>query len=268
MLPRKRWSHLSCPNCGITTFFLCIQFSILLAGVLHTETVAGDLSPDLKEKAKYLVEKLRSDNETEDIPPPPAERYKKPEIDTAALLKELGEDILPKYMSISNPNITQRTPSVEHKIRQKSGPRHKTLKDLLGGRVDDLPKNNPEFRRLLKKFLRNHSQCKVSRYWADMGDRYFPRYVRKGYCAHTNSSCSIPPGLTCLPEKRKELKLMYWACHISRFSKRTRVGSDEGDDDFDMENMRCRWRKVVYSVLDECTCRCKPSSSESVDLDE
>lgn len=66
------------------------------------------MSPDLKEKAKYLIDKLRSDNETEDIPPPPAERYKKPEINIEALRRELGEEILPKYMSITNPNVTQR----------------------------------------------------------------------------------------------------------------------------------------------------------------
>lgn len=58
---------------------------------------------------------------------------------------------------------------------------------------------------------------------------------------------------------------MYWACHISYFAKRTRIGSEEEADELDLEKMMCRWRKVVYSVLDECSCRCRPPESVSGD---
>ena len=81
---------------------------MFLAGILQSGAVAESISPELSEKAKYFIARLNSDNETEDIPPPPAERYKKPEVDTEALLRELGEEINPKYTSILNPNVTQR----------------------------------------------------------------------------------------------------------------------------------------------------------------
>ncbi|XP_022653611.1 noggin-like isoform X1 [Varroa destructor] len=244
---------------GVCSFFLCVPLplSLLLAGVFQAQGAVG-LNSDQKAASKLLrprPEERYHFPQALDIPTP----HRMPEVDVETLLNILGDDFQPKYMSITNPNDDELKLSNstkrhrQHKQRKNSASSRESLKALLSGRLSEVPRGQPEFRRTLRRFLRKHTECRIARYWHDLGDRYFPRYVREGTCQQTHVSCSIPPGMLCQPHKQKEIKLLWWHCTTGGYSTRTQVNQPH----YNLERQKCRWIKMIYPVLSECTCKCK-----------
>ncbi|OQR69297.1 noggin-3-like [Tropilaelaps mercedesae] len=255
---------------GVSSFFLCVPLplSLLLAGAWQGALAIGPGSV-LNQEQRAASKLLRPRPEEKYHLPLPIDQptpYRTPEVDEETLLKMLGDEFQPKLMSIENPNRdefkshngTKRHRQHNNKQRKNATSNRESLRTLLGDRMSELPRDQPGFRRTLRRFLRKHTECRVTRYWHDLGNRYFPRYIREGRCQQGNVSCSIPPGMTCLPHKQRELKLLWWHCTTGGFSTRTQVNQPH----FNLERQKCRWIKIVYNVLSECTCRCKAAADD------
>ncbi len=96
--------------------------------------------------------------------------------------------------------------------------------------------------------------------WLDLGDLFWPRWVKKGHCessldiarqddnsnADNNSNnnsfdCSWPRGMKCMAGKSKVLHILRWHCRL----RRTNSGKSKH---------KCRWYKVPYPVTESCMC--------------
>ena len=56
----------------------------------------------------------------------------------------------------------------------------------------------------MRNWLSDVTRCEVNYKWIDLGIRYYPRYVAKGYCDQ-QQSCSIPEGMYCQPNDERRI---------------------------------------------------------------
>jgi len=63
----------------------------------------------------------------------------------------------------------------------------------------------------LKRWLLEQAGCRVSYTWEDMGELFWPRWVRHGRC-DALAVCSWPPGMYCAPAPTDTLRLLHWQC--------------------------------------------------------
>ncbi|BET03177.1 Noggin [Nesidiocoris tenuis] len=86
-------------------------------------------------------------------------------------------------------------------------------------------------RKKLRQLLWALTACPVGYRWRDMGLRFWPRWLKEGYCPAT--TCSVPAGMKCRPSAREHKYLLRWHCRKS-----------------------CTWIKVQYPVVTDCACAC------------
>lgn len=98
-------------------------------------------------------------------------------------------------------------------------------------------KPSRKLRRRLQQWLWAYSFCPLTRTWADLGSRFWPRFVRNGSCL-SKRSCSVPEGMTCRPASSTHLTLLRWRC-VQRKA-----------------GLKCAWIAVQYPVITDCKCSC------------
>ncbi|GFR99694.1 noggin [Elysia marginata] len=173
------------------------------------------------------------------------------------LLKKLGENFDPDWMSIEQPpdffNVSienEKDDELANEWIRSANPLRlmKSLTDLNITRYS----NQHEYNRrhvdatvrkvmsVLQDWLVKKATCPVIYIWEDMGNLFWPRYIRKGYCSKNNipdqivsrvqsslgnsrireKDCSWPPGMFCVSGEEKRLRMFSWKCQPSRAAKK------------------------------------------------
>lgn len=110
---------------------------------------------------------------------------------------------------------------------------------------------------VLQDWLVKKATCPVRYIWEDMGNLFWPRYIRKGYCALDNvpdqvksrvrsslsnnpiieQDCSWPPGMFCSPREEKRLKIFSWKCKpIRSVRRKSRSNVPDLSSDHELES--------------------------------
>ncbi|XP_035259551.1 noggin-3 [Anguilla rostrata] len=98
-------------------------------------------------------------------------------------------------------------------------------------------KPSKKLKRRLQLWLWSYAFCPVVYAWNDLGNRFWPRYVKMGSC-YNKRSCSVPEGMVCKPAKSAHFTILRWRCL-------QRKGG-----------LKCAWIQVQYPIISECKCSC------------
>ncbi|XP_074511946.1 noggin-1 [Sebastes fasciatus] len=98
-------------------------------------------------------------------------------------------------------------------------------------------KPSKKLKRRLQQWLWAYSFCPVVYTWTDLGNRFWPRFVRVGSCL-SKRSCSVPEGMVCKPANSTHLTVLRWRC-VQRKG-----------------GFKCAWIPVQYPIITECKCSC------------
>ena len=104
-----------------------------------------------------------------------------------------------------------------------------------------------KMKKKLTKLLADYTQCPVVYEWQDLGEKYWPRYVRTGSCSQ-KKSCSFPAGMGCKPAEQSHLTLLRRFCGARRWGK-AEVEPFNPD-------ATCRWISIKYPIVTKCSCSC------------
>nr|CAB3264391.1 noggin protein precursor [Phallusia mammillata] len=174
------------------------------------------------------------------LPEDPDKDYdpKPSDINDFQLIERLGVNYLPEFMSPTMPRHNNHTvmhnplvPRTSPEIRKLA----KTLVRSLKGK-----RRNKKSKRLLRKVqtqIAQYTACPVRYRWKDLGIRFWPRFVKEGYC-DTSQSCSIPSGMHCRPVDQTTINILRWYCQGI------------------FEQKYCLWVDVKYPITSECKCQC------------
>lgn len=187
------------------------------------------------------------------------------------LIKKMGSDFQPAWMSIERPtpNDFRRTDPIPLPEEQVA---------LLMEQVDDLDieseilemmgegeteSENPTISRAVGAFqnwLVKKSSCPVNFQWQDLGEFFWPRYVRQGECgagsgsegssSGGSSSCSWPRGMTCNPADAEVVQILRWHCRRRKTPDLLGLTTRQKI----RKSYKCRWIKVPYPVTSSCKC--------------
>ncbi|KAL3986605.1 phosphatidic acid-selective phospholipase A1 [Sarotherodon galilaeus] len=94
-----------------------------------------------------------------------------------------------------------------------------------------------KLKRRLQQWLWAYSFCPVVYTWTDLGNRFWPRFVRVGSCL-SKRSCSVPEGMVCKPANSTHLTILRWRC-VQRKG-----------------GLKCAWIPVQYPIITDCKCSC------------
>ena len=125
------------------------------------------------------------------------------------------------------------------------------LIELGGGQSNSI---NSEAVAIFQQWLIRKSSCPVNFKWVDLGEYFWPRWIRQGTCSQSkysspsapndNKGCSWPQGMHCVQGNIEELQILRWHCR----TKHNRSKSSR--------RRKCRWYKVPYPVTSSCRCSC------------
>jgi noggin len=190
------------------------------------------------------------------------------------LAKKMGDDFNPTWMSVERPaggtyNLKVSLPeaTVAELMEQVTDlDIESDIRQLLGENEEH--RHEPTVSRAVGAFqqwLIKKSSCPVLFQWADLGEYFWPRYVRQGECqskekkggdgsaaagAGGSSSCSWPRGMSCNPADAEVLQLLRW--HCSRRKTPDLLGLTVRQKI--RKTYKCRWIKVPYPVTSSCRC--------------
>lgn len=105
-------------------------------------------------------------------------------------------------------------------------------------RLSRARKSKKRQRKLILAWYRETAACPTRYAWVDMGVRYWPRYMRKGYCDPARP-CLEAAGAGCRPSAEHHVTLLRFHCQgISR------------------ERRYCSWIKARIPNVLACSCTC------------
>ncbi|XP_029914336.1 noggin-1 [Myripristis murdjan] len=191
----------------------------------------------------YLLRPIPSDSlplvELKEDPDPvfdPRER----DLNETELKNILGE-FDSRFLSILPPIEDKYTGNEElddFGIQQPGGVMPKEIKAMeFDVQLGKKHKPSKKMKRRLQQWLWAYSFCPVMYTWNDLGNRFWPRFVRVGSCL-TKRSCSVPEGMVCKPANSTHLTILRWRC-VQRKG-----------------GLKCAWIPVQYPIITECKCSC------------
>ena len=182
------------------------------------------------------------------------------------LLEKMGSDFDPSWMSVERPGGSRHTTKVSLPEEQVALLMEEVSSlDIETEIREMLEDNSPDQRHeptviravgAFQQWLVRKSSCPVEFDWEDLGEYFWPRYVRSGQCEAGGSaggsalSCSWPRGMSCSPADAQVLHLLRWHCRRRRtpdllgLTTRQRI----------RKSYKCRWIKVPYPVTSSCRC--------------
>uniref|UniRef100_H2ZKH6 Noggin n=1 Tax=Ciona savignyi TaxID=51511 RepID=H2ZKH6_CIOSA len=212
----------------------------LAARLLCVAIIGSGISSVIGQHFKHIRPQPNNNLPLQDIPenPDPIYNPRPADIDPRKLRAKLGVDYLPRFMSHRDPGdrglrspVKPPKPRPTAEIRQVFRRLTKSKFPRRGIR------RYFKQRRLIQGWLWQATACQVHYRWKDLGIRYWPRYIKEGYC-DTSQSCSIPAGMHCHQSGQTGLKILRWFCQgIS-------------------EQKYCLWREMHYPIISECRCQC------------
>ncbi|GAB1598801.1 noggin-3-like [Argonauta hians] len=181
------------------------------------------------------------------------------------LLQILGKDFNPNIMSINKPkNSNGSLKYIDYPIDTMMLDQVKDLKINLT--YDNNTAMIPDLQLIaaIKKWLVKKSSCPVEYTWINIGEFFWPSWIRQGNCIDSGQ-CSWPPGMRCVSAKSKIINILRWNCKHrlrnsgSNKSKSTNSkpsSTKSGINRRKNHRRRCRWDKIPYPITDECFCTC------------
>lgn len=164
------------------------------------------------------------------------------DMNSRRLKKILGAHFDKSHMSVSEPKELatnmfeairadiKRRPALSRDLRQLD-------KTVLAGGYQLRMRMRQKQRQKVKRFLQAYSHCPVQHRWKDLGERFWPRWIKESRC-YVGRSCSIPKGMSCQPHESTNLTLLRWFCPA--WDKRR----------------RCSWIQIQYPIVTSCKCAC------------
>ena len=158
------------------------------------------------------------------------------DIDSNLLREKLGVDYLPSFMSptyppdfdddnMIKPLSSRATPEIRKLFKRSGKLRRRQWRKIL--------KN----KRAIQNWLYQETACPVKYRWKDLGVRFWPRYIKEGYC-DSRKSCSIPAGMKCKSSAQTKIVILRWYCQGI------------------LKRKYCSWINIHYPVISECKCQC------------
>ena len=187
------------------------------------------------------------------------------------MFRKLGHHFDPEWMAVDKPAILTTFGSGFNRSRDDP----ELVRDLRRLRFAYRDERGVE-RRLaaafvveLERWLLEQARCEVLYTWEDMGELFWPRWVRHGRC-DSLAVCSWPPGMYCAPAPSDTLRLLHWQCRrrhhrVARHDDESSSSSllpRPGNRQARRHRLRsgrqplCRWKRVPYPVTSECFCSC------------
>ena len=164
------------------------------------------------------------------------------------------------------------------------------LRELSASIDEDIP-NVSKLVDVFEQWLVKKSSCPVTFTWIDLGEYFWPRYIKQGKCSKDNDNtdgnkkrkttttvsdeyddddegdnledataverptggCSWPEGMKCVQGEAKILHLLRWHCR-----RRKKTGNNNSSNNNNNNKRRkCKWYKVPYPVISSCKCACQ-----------
>lgn len=109
-----------------------------------------------------------------------------------------------------------------------------------------------------QKWLVKKASCPVDHAWTDLGEFFWPRYLKTGRCGVSGErGCSWPEGMTCVQAKSRVFHILRWHCRAKRhFNLRDLNASTPSTPSTAGKRRKCKWYKVPYPVTMTCKCSC------------
>ena len=110
---------------------------------------------------------------------------------------------------------------------------------------------NPEALDVFEQWLVQKSACPVQFEWNDLGEYFWPRWIKHGTCQGggqqaKTSGCSWPQGMNCVQDEVEMLQILRWHCRTRRNKSSSKS----------LRKRKCKWYKVPYPVTSSCKCSC------------
>lgn len=191
---------------------------------------------------------------------------------TSRLLKKMGDDFTSVWMSVRRPPIESRSKAISLPESQVAKLMEEVsdlaleddIREMLVegemGETEEQLRHEPTVSRAVgafQKWLVKKSSCPVEFQWEDLGEFFWPRYIRKGECqeaARTSNSvtasCSWPRGMSCNPSGVEILQILRWHCRRRRTPDLLGLTTRQKI----RKSYKCRWIKVPYPVTSSCKC--------------
>ena len=145
-------------------------------------------------------------------------------LDSKKLLKRMGTDFDPTWMSVTPP---------KYRIANKKNDDYYTQERLLLNEISQinftysdekgqLSELKDRSRKAVEKWLLQLASCPVYYMWRDMSVLFWPRWIKHGEC-DTARSCSWPSGMHCTAGQHKTVRLLNWKCTGRSKRKRKRL---------------------------------------------
>ena len=180
------------------------------------------------------------------------------------LLEKMGSDFDPSWMSVERPGGSRHNTRVSLPEEQVALLMEEVSSLDIENEIMEMLDNSPDQRHeptviravgAFQQWLVRKSSCPVEFDWEDLGEYFWPRYIRSGECESGEaegelSSCSWPRGMSCSPADAQVLHILRWHCRRRRtpdllgLTTRQRI----------RKSYKCRWIKVPYPVTSSCKC--------------
>ncbi|KAL3876010.1 hypothetical protein ACJMK2_033899 [Sinanodonta woodiana] len=188
------------------------------------------------------------------------------------LVRRMGNDFNSNWMSIEKPSEhghgSPDKPPVAEVVDRVLRDGIKRLNFTFTTNAGEVLHINNETVQAIKRWLIDKASCPIYFSWDDLGDLYWPRYIRRGNC-DTGISCSWPEGMRCTPTEGTTLKVLRWVCKHRRKGLSGKEKSKKGSNHnrsrrfirtkrlvSGKSKLKCKWTKIPYSVIDSCVCTC------------
>lgn len=163
--------------------------------------------------------------------------------DPRVLTAMIGSDFDASFMSVKRPSDSYRHPNGTYVydnavIKAMASAIRLGGFKLPGQRSKLLQIKSKKKRRLLQNYLAAFTYCPVHYKWIDLGQRFWPRWIRQGDCSGNEKgvrSCSFPPGMSCKPQRSTSKTVLWWHCQARG---------------------QCQWIPIKYPVITTCKCSC------------
>ena len=184
------------------------------------------------------------------------------------LMEKMGSDFDPAWMSVERPvrshqyTVTSLPESQVAQLMEEvtSLDMEADIRQLL--RDQDTGLDVDRAVGAFQQWLVKKSSCPVHFSWEDLGEYFWPRYVRRGQCGDNSpdnsldnspapaASCSWPRGMSCSPAEAEVLHLLRWHCRRRRTPDLLGLTTRQKI----RRSYKCRWIKVPYPVTSTCKC--------------
>lgn len=107
-----------------------------------------------------------------------------------------------------------------------------------GGRRSRVEVRGAKRQKMFQTYLGAYTYCPVHYKWIDLGQRFWPRWIRQGDCSGNKRgvrSCSFPAGMSCKPQRSTTKTVLWWHCQSPG---------------------QCQWIPIKYPVISSCKCAC------------